>query len=279
MILPVLPTSILTLKPNNLDPLPCNMLFFEAHNHVQENNSTITKIGRGFSFFLVFFEIYFLENLTMTDNKDSETTTDSEFAKKVAAYIEPILKHLDTEDVVVEKDKITELFVKLWEYEDGEKLDAATQRLTILALFMYTTHNVLEDYNIRIDRARQYITHALQEWLKPEMDKAIADEKASTNPFKAFVDSNQSNFDDTFGWDHFMPDVKKDDETELNFKFKKCWFAEFFIRFGRVDHIPTACEFDKIPWNAREDYVDLKLTNLFAKLGTLCQFKYTPIKK
>jgi len=255
------------------------MLFFEAHNHVQENNSTITKIGRGFSFFLVFFEIYFLENLTMTDNKDSETTTDSEFAKKVAAYIEPILKHLDTEDVVVEKDKITELFVKLWEYEDGEKLDSATQRLTILALFMYTTHNVLEDYNIRIDRARQYITHALQEWLKPEMDKAIADEKASTNPFKAFVDSNQSNFDNTFGWDHFMPDVKKDDETELNFKFKKCWFAEFFIRFGRVDHIPTACEFDKIPWKAREDYVDLKLTNLFAKLGTLCQFKYTPIKK
>ena len=279
MILPVLPSSILTLKPNNLDPLPCNMLLFEAHNYVLENNSTITKIGRGFSYFSLFFIIYFLENLTMADNKDSETTTDSEFAKKVAAYIEPILKHLDTEDVIVEKDKITELFVKLWEYEGGEKLDAATQRLTILALFMYTAHNVLEDYNIRIDRARQYITHALQEWLKPEMEKAIADEKASTNPFKAFVDSNQSNFDDTFRWEHFMPDVKKNDETELNFKFKKCWFAEFFIRFGRVDHIPTACEFDKIQWNAREDYVDLKLTNLFAKLGTLCQFKYTPIKK
>ena len=215
----------------------------------------------------------------MADNKDSETTTDSEFAKKAAAYIEPILKHLDTEDVIVEKDKITELFVKLWEYEGGEKLDAPTQRLTVLALFIYTTHNVLEDYNIRIDRARQYITHALKEWLKPEMEGTIADEKASTNPFKAFVDSNQSNFDDTFRWEHFMPDVKKNDETELNFKFKKCWFAEFFIRFGRVDYIPTACEFDKIPWNAREDYVDLKLTNLFAKLGTLCQFKYTPIKK
>ncbi len=215
----------------------------------------------------------------MTDIKDSETTTDSEFAKKVAVYIEPILKHLDTEDVIIDKDKITELFVKLWEYEDGEKLDAPTQRLTVLALFMYTTHNVLEDYNIRIDRARQYITHALREWLKPEMEKAIAGEKASANPFKAFVDSSQDNFEDTFGWKHFMPDVKKNDATELNFKFKKCWFAEFFIRFGRVDHIPTACEFDKIQWNAREDYVDLKLTNLFAKLGTLCQFKYTPIKK
>jgi len=183
----------------------------------------------------------------MTDNKDSETTTDSEFSKKATAHIEPILKYLDTEDVAVEKDKIKELFAKLWEYEDGEKLDAATQRLTILALFMYSTHNVLEDYNIRIDRARQYITHALHEWVKPEMEKAAADEKASANPFKAFVDSSQKNIDNVFSWEHFMPDIKKANETELNFKFKKCWFAEFFIRFGRIDYIPTACEFDKIP--------------------------------
>ena len=75
-----------------------------------------------------------------------------------------------------------------------------------------------------------------------------------------------------------MPDVKKASDVEWNFKFKKCWFAQFFIRFGRIDYIQTACEFDKIPWKAREDYVDLKLTNLFAKLGTLCQFKYTPAK-
>ena len=214
----------------------------------------------------------------MNDNKDSETTTDSEFSKKSAAHIEPILKYLDTEDVAVDKDKIIELFIKLWEYENGEKLDAATQRLTILALFMYTTHNVLEDYNIRIDRARQYIIHALNEWVKPEIEKAIAGEKASSNPFKAFVDSNQNNFENIFSWEHFMPDIKKANETELNFKFKKCWFAEFFIRFGRVDYIPTACEFDKIPSETRKDYVDLKLTNLFAKLGTLCQFKYTPTK-
>ena len=214
----------------------------------------------------------------MTDNKDNETATDAELAKKAIAHIEPILKHLDTEDVVIDNEKIMELFVKLWEYEDGEKLEAATQRLTILALFMYTTHNILEDYNIRIDRARQHIIHALHEWMKPELEKAVAEEKASGNPFKAFVDSNQSNFDDVFTWEHFMPDVKKSNEEELNFKFKKCWFAEFFIRFGRVDYIQTACEFDKIPWDARKDYVDLKLTNLFAKLGTLCQFKYTPAK-
>ena len=215
----------------------------------------------------------------MADNKDSETTLNSDFIQKAAKYIEPILEHLDTGDVVVEKEKITELFAKLWEYEDGEKLDPPTQRLTVLALFIYASHNVLEDYNIRIDRARQYITHALYKWLKPEMEKTIADEKASTNPFKAFVDSNQRDFDEVFRWEHFMPDVKKNNENELNFKLKKCWFAEFFIRFGRVDYIPTACEFDKIQWTARKDYVDLKLTNLFPKLGTLCQFKYTPAKE
>ena len=214
----------------------------------------------------------------MTENKDSEISTDSESAQKAATYIEPILTHLDTEDVLIEKDKITELFVKLWEYENGEKLDSATQRLTIIALFIYTAHNVLEDYNIRIDRARQYISHALHEWVKPEMEKAVADEKASANPFKAFVDSSQKNIDNIFSWEHFMPDIKKANETELNLKFKKCWFAEFFIRFGRIDYIPTACEFDKIPAEIRKDYVNLKLTNLFAKLGTLCQFKYTPVK-
>ena len=214
----------------------------------------------------------------MTENKDSEISTDSESAQKAAAYIEPILKHLDTEDVLIEKNKITELFVKLWEYENGEKLDSATQRLTIIALFIYTAHNVLEDYNIRIDRSRQYISHALHEWVKPEMEKVATNEKASKDPFKAFVDSSHGNLENVFSWEHFMPDVKKASDTELNFKFKKCWFAEFFIRFGRIDYIPTACEFDKIPAETRKDYVDLKLTNLFAKLGTLCQFKYTPAK-
>ena len=203
---------------------------------------------------------------------------DSEFYKKAAAHVEPILQYLDTGDTIVNKEKIVELFVKLWDNECGEQLDADTQRLTTLALFMYTSHNILEDHNIRIDRARQHIIQALHEWMKPKLDKAIAEEKTSENPFKTFVDKSQNTFDDSFSWKHFMPNIKKTNETEWNFKFKKCWFAEFFIRFGRVDYIQTACEFDKIPWEARKDYVDLKLTNLFAKLGTLCQFKYTPAK-
>ena len=214
----------------------------------------------------------------MTEIKDTSTAADSELSKKAAAHVEPILKYLDTGDIIVDKKKISELFVKLWEYEGGEKLDAGAQRLTILALFMYASHNTLEDYNIRIDRARQHIIQALHEWMKPELEKSIAKEKASDNPFKAFVEEGQNTFDDNFSWEHFMPDIKKTNEKEWNFKLKKCWFAQFFIRFGRVDYIQTACEFDKIPWDTRKDYVDLKLTNLFAKLGTLCQFKYIPVK-
>ena len=76
-----------------------------------------------------------------------------------------------------------------------------------------------------------------------------------------------------------MIEHKKANDRGWNYKMKQCWFAQFFIRFGRVDYIETACGFDKIPWEARQDYVDLKLSNLFAKLGTLCQFKYTPAKK
>ena len=215
----------------------------------------------------------------MTDIKDSSTATDPEFSKKAAAHVEPILKYLDTGDTIVDKEKISELFVKLWEYEGGEKLDAGTQRLTTLGLFMFASHNILEDYNIRIDRARQLIIQALHDWMKPELEKAITKEKASKIPFKTFVDGSQDTFDDNFAWEYFMPDIKKSNETEWNFKFKKCWFAQFFIRFGRVDYIQTACEFDKIPWESRKEYVDLKLTNLFANLGTLCQFDYKPKKE
>lgn len=213
------------------------------------------------------------------DDKSTPAAADAELAKKVAARVEPILKHLDTEDILVEKDIIRDLFVKLWEYEDGENLKPETQYMTTVALFMYCCHNILDDYNIRIDKARSYITRALQEWVKPELDKAVAEEKAADNPFQAFVEKNQPRIDDLYIWENFMLDHKKADATEWNYKMKKCWFAQFFIRFGHVDYIETACAFDKIPWEARKDYVDLKLSNLFAKLGTSCQFKYTPVKK
>ena len=85
--------------------------------------------------------------------------------------------------------------------------------------------------------------------------------------------------DKTYIWKHFLLEHKKADEKNWVYKMKKCWFAEFFIRFGRTDLIQSACAFDKIPFEAREDYVDLKLSNLFAQLGQLCQFDYKPKKE
>lgn len=75
-----------------------------------------------------------------------------------------------------------------------------------------------------------------------------------------------------------MPNIKKSDEKAFDFKLTKCWYAQFFIRYARVDFIETACQFDKIPLDARQDYVNLKLTNTFAKLGTFCQFKHSPVQ-
>jgi hypothetical protein len=115
--------------------------------------------------------------------------------------------------------------------------------------------------------------------LKPELDKMVAAEKASDNPFKTFVEQSLPKVDDVYSWRHFQLDHKKNDATEWNYKMKQCWFATFFIRFGRTDIIQTACNFDSIPSEARQDYVDLKLTNTFAKLGSFCQFKYTPKKE
>ena len=66
----------------------------------------------------------------MTDTKEGSTAENSEFFNKAMVHVEPILKHLNTGDTIVDKEKISELFVKLWEYEGGEKLDSETQRLT-----------------------------------------------------------------------------------------------------------------------------------------------------
>ena len=41
-----------------------------------------------------------------------------------------------------------------------------------------------------------------------------SEEKSSGNPFKAFVDANQNTFEDNFSWKHFMPDIKKANDTE-----------------------------------------------------------------
>jgi len=214
----------------------------------------------------------------MSEENEKDTTI-IETREKAGKRVDPILQYLDVENTEVDKNVIREKFIDIWEYENGDNLSEEEQHMALIACFIYNAHNVMDEANIRIDKARDSITSALSKWTEPSRTKLIAEEKASENPFKTFVKNHQPQVDDSYTWRHFLLEHKKADEKQWVYKMKKCWYAEFFIRFGRVDYIQTACQFDKIPWESRKEYVDLKLTNLFAKLGTLCQFDYKPKKE
>ncbi|MEK9627599.1 MAG: L-2-amino-thiazoline-4-carboxylic acid hydrolase [Nitrospinota bacterium] len=211
--------------------------------------------------------------------ENNEETAIAEARENAGKRVDPILAHLDVENTDVDKNVIRKRFIDIWEYENGDSLSEEEQYLTLVAAFIYNAHNVMDDANVRIDKARAAITEALRKWTLPNREKLIEKEKASDNPFKTFVDNHQPEVDDSHTWRHFLLEHKKADEKQWVYKMKKCWFAEFFIRFGRVDYIQSACEFDKIPWEDRKEYVDLKLSNLFANLGNLCQFDYKPKKE
>ena len=210
------------------------------------------------------------------ENENNQDTTLAETRKNIGKRVDPILEHLDVENTEVDKSIIRKRFIDIWEYENGDNLSEEEQYMTLVAAFIYNAHNVMDEANIRIDRAREAIIAALSKWTLPNRENSIKKEKSSENPFKTFVENHQPEVDNTHTWRHFLLEHKKADEKQWVYKMKKCWFAEFFIRFGRVDYIQTACEFDKIPWESRKEYVDLKLSNLFANLGTLCQFDYKP---
>ena len=216
----------------------------------------------------------------MTEEGARETGNKSgqEAVQKASERIEPILAHLKVAKTDIDLDKIRTHFDQLWEYEKGDELSPEEQYLTTIALFIYTAHGALDDYNINVKRAREHVTEAFRSWLKPELDQMVAAEKASDNPFRTFVEQSVPKVDDIYTWRHFQLDHKKNDDNNWTYKMKQCWFATFFLRFGRTDIIQTACCFDSIPSEARQDYVNLKLTNTFAKLGSFCEFKYTPKK-
>ena len=207
-----------------------------------------------------------------TDSPPSATSTKGE------NQVNPILDHLKVDGVELDKSKIRDLFVQLWEFEDADNLPPENQYLTTVGLFIYTSHNILDDYNVRMDRIRKAILQALEQWKKAELDEMVAKERASDDPFKAFVDSNLPKVDEIYTWENFRVDHKQSDEKQWAYKMERCWFKDFFVRFGRVDYIETACMFDQIPWNARKYYVDLKLNNMFRKLGAVCKFDYKPVK-
>ena len=213
----------------------------------------------------------------MSEEKEiNQDTALAETRENSGKRVDPILEYLDVENTEVDKSIIRKRFIDIWEYENGDNLSEEEQHMTLVAAFIYNAHNVMDEANIRIDRAREAIITALSKWTLPNREKLIEKEKTSKIPFKTFVENHQPEVDNTHTWRHFLLEHKKADEKQWVYKMKKCWFAEFFIRFGRVDYIQTACEFDKIPWEARKEYVDLKLSNLFANLGTLCQFDYKP---
>ena len=198
--------------------------------------------------------------------------------QSAGSRIDAILSHLKVPEIEIDKNKIREPFIKVWAMENGDEIGPENQFLTTVALFIYYAHNVLDDYHVRMDAARSLITAALRDWLAPELNKMTAVEKASGNPFKTFVDNQIQKVDAVYTWENFLLTHQKTDAKEFSYKMKKCWFAQFFIRFGRTQYIETACHFDKIPAEARQDYVDLKLQNLFSKMGTSCQFTYTQKK-
>ena len=210
------------------------------------------------------------------ENETNQGTALAKARENAGKRVDPILEHLDVENTEVDKSIIRKRFIDIWEYENGDNLSEEEQYMTLVAAFIYNAHNVMDEANIRIDRAREAIIAALSKWTLPNREKLIEKEKTSENPFKTFVENHQPEVDNTHTWRHFLLEHKKADEKQWVYKMKKCWFAEFFIRFWRVDYIQTACEFDKIPWESRKEYVDLKLSNLFANLGTLCQFDYKP---
>jgi len=193
--------------------------------------------------------------------------------------INPILEYLRPEGVTLDHDAIRSHFNRLWAYEKGDAQPEEEQFLTTVALFMYIVHLGLSDQNFNTARAREVIARTFTAYQKAELDQQVAAEKAAGDPFKAFVDGGVPRVDAVYTWRYFLLDHKTANEKKWDYKMKDCWFARFFIRYGRVDFIETACAFDKIPSEARKDYVSLKLTNTFAKLGTFCQFQYTPAKK
>ena len=210
-------------------------------------------------------------------NEKTETSQDSTETRESAGQrVDPILNHLDVGDAEVDKDLIRNKFIDIWEYDKADELEDEEQFMTTVACFIYNAHNVLDDANVRIDRARAMIISALAAWKQTERDKMIEQEKASENPFKEFIENHQPQVDEIHTWRHFLLEHKTVSDKNWVYKMKKCWFAQYFIRFGRTDYIQTACGFDKIPWEARKDYVDLKLSNLFAQLGSVCQFDYKP---
>ena len=122
-------------------------------------------------------------------NEKTEASQISPDTESVGKRVDPILEHLHVEDTEIDKALIRKRFIDICEYENGDELSKEEQYLTTVAVFIYNAHNVLDDANVRMDKARSAVTAALAAWGKPERNKLIAQEKASETPFKTFVEN------------------------------------------------------------------------------------------
>ena len=122
----------------------------------------------------------------MSEENEKDTAI-IEAREKAGKRVDPILKYLDVENTEVDKNVIREKFIDIWEYENGDNLSEEEQHMALIACFIYNAHNVMDEANIRIDKARASITSALSKWTERSRDKWIEEEKASEQPFKTFV--------------------------------------------------------------------------------------------
>ena len=113
----------------------------------------------------------------MAENNETTQTP-----ANVAERIEPILAHLKVDETNIDLDKIRTHFNQLWEFEQADKLEEYEQNLTLVALFIYSCHNVLDDYNINMIKAREIITAALTAWKAPEVQKQVEEEQHQRRP-------------------------------------------------------------------------------------------------
>ena len=150
--------------------------------------------------------------MTEESAQEPESKSGQEAVQRACERIEPILAHLKVVEADIDLDKVRTHFDQLWEFEKGDELSSEEQYLTTIALFIYTVHATMDEYNINVKRTREYVTEAFRGWMKPELDKMVAEEKASDNPFRAFVDQNLPKVDDVYSWRHFQLEHKKNDD-------------------------------------------------------------------
>ena len=121
----------------------------------------------------------------MSEEKENSQDTDQTATREnTGKRVDPILEHLIVENSDFDKNTIRKRFIDIWEYENGDTLSEEEQYMTLVACFIYNAHNVLDEANVRIDKARAAITLALSKWSLPTREKLIEKEKSSKNPFK-----------------------------------------------------------------------------------------------